>query len=99
MQTNGAREHESPDALQAAFAVEFLQLDGRPPIMLLITQVEAWALLSQIQLASRHPKNLGSTREMAEQIARKLQAVVAREGALKIVAESGWDPAYDEAST
>ena len=83
-------------ALQAQFQTEFAALAARiDTIRLSLTPLEAWALLGQIQLASRHPDNTGPTWRMTESIARRLAAIIAPSGALKIVAERGWDARYD----
>lgn len=83
--------------LQAEFEAEFEALTARTHhLYLRLTPLEAWALLGQIQLAMRHPKNVGPTRRMVESIARRIQFVVAPEGALAIIARRGWDRRYDE---
>jgi hypothetical protein len=82
--------------LEAQFSVEFQELAARKaPIRLLLTPLDMWILLSQIQLACRHPENTGPSREHAERIARQFQEIVAFKGALRIVAERGWDAQYD----
>ena len=60
-----------------------------------LTRQEMWAVLAQLQLAYRHPQNIGPTWVMAEAIARRLQAIVAPSGALAEIAEQGWNPRYD----
>jgi hypothetical protein len=85
-----------PDFPLEQFSKEFAHLNQIPAITLQLGAVEAWALLGQIQLACRHPMNLGPTRQIAEQIARQLQAAVATTPALAAVAEMGWNPDYDQ---
>ena len=77
------------------FAVEFAKIKQQP-VILQLGGWEAWALLGQIQLACRHPENNGPTRQVAEQIARQLQAAVATTPALAAMAEMGWNPDYDQ---
>ncbi len=77
------------------FGAEFAALQGRPCVLQL-DGPEAFALLGQIQLACRHPRNLGPSRQIAERIGRLIQATVATTPALAAVAEMGWNPAYDE---
>lgn len=58
--------------------------------------VTAICVIAQLQLASRHPKNNGPSRALAEVFARMLQqkvAEVAPENAA--IMEMGWDPGYD----
>jgi hypothetical protein len=84
------------DQLEAQFIAEFAALAARvDTIRLSLTPLEAWALVCQLQLACRHPENTGPTRQMVEQIARRLQFIVAPSGALAVVAERGWNPQYD----
>lgn len=83
--------------LKNAFAAEFAQLRDHPPIVLEIGAVEAWVLLAQLQLACRHPQNTGPSRQIAARIARQLQEAIASGGALAIVAEMGWQQAFDVA--
>ena len=78
------------------FKAEMAKLDTDPQMVILeLTKTEAWALLSQIQLALRHPGNTGHTSEYARRLARRLQEAVANEGAMAEVAEWGWDPQHD----
>ncbi len=82
--------------LDAAFVREFGELAARVErFTLSIRPVDAWILLSQLQLALRHPENTGPTAEAASSIARRLQSIVAPHGALAAVAERGWNPDYD----
>ena len=79
------------------FADEMKALcERKQTITLKLTALDAWAILSQIQLASRHPENTGPTRNIAERIARQLQEQIATTPALAQTAEAGWDPEYDQ---
>jgi hypothetical protein len=74
-------------------AAELERLDQTAPVTLQLTASQAWALLSCLQLAFRHPDSTGPARQIAEQIARDIQRVVAPEGsALAVLAERGWQP-------
>jgi len=82
--------------LERQFQDEFAALAERVDrFTLSIRPVDAWVLLSQLQLALRHPQNTGPVSQMARQFARRLQSIVASHGALAIVAERGWNPDYD----
>jgi hypothetical protein len=81
-------------ALQAQFQAEMAALADKP-VELHMTGLDAWVLLSQLQLALRHPGNIGASAEMARVIAGKLQEAVAVSPALFVVAVRGWDPEYD----
>ena len=80
------------------FSRDFAGLANRRPIVLRLTALQAWALLSQLQLALRHPANIGPTAETARRIAEGLEAIVATTSALQEVARRGWDPAFDGAA-
>jgi hypothetical protein len=84
------------DPLEAQFTAEFIALAERTErISIEIRPLDAWILLCQLQLALRHPENSGPSADKARQIARRLQSLVAPTGALKIVAERGWDTYFD----
>jgi hypothetical protein len=58
--------------------------------------VTAICVIAQLQLAARHPKNIGPSREVAEVFARSLQQKiieVAPENAA--IMEMGWNPDFD----
>lgn len=75
-------------------AVELLK--NLPPLLVQLTAVQAWAILSHIQLACRHPGNVGEARRIAEQIAHLFQQTIAPPGtALARLAETGWHDAFD----
>lgn len=78
------------------FKKEFQELESKPVIYLELSQLQAWILMSNLQLALRHPDNKGQSSKTAIEIATNLQNIVASEGALKEVAEMGWLPEYDE---
>lgn len=78
------------------FHYEFNALKDKPLVPILISPLDIWIILSQMQLALRHPENKGASSKMARDIARQLQEIVAPEGALKQVAEMGWQEEFDE---
>lgn len=56
----------------------------------------ALCLISQIQLATRHPDNNGPVRGIAERFCRELQAIVCNLAPdLADIIEKGWNPEYD----
>ncbi len=82
-----------PDLLEQDFIQEFAALEDQPPLRLEIDRVTAWVVLAQLQLALRHPENMGPSAEIARAIAQQLQSLVASRGALAVVARCGWDTA------
>ena len=84
------------DPLFESFSEEFRNLCVDPqPIVLPLTKLQAWVLFSQLQLALRHPKNKGSSADIAKYIAEQIQKHVAVSPALAEVAKRGWNPKYD----
>ncbi len=84
------------DRLYDEFLRDFSGLESHPGMDIHLSGYQAWCLLSQIQLACRHPDNDGPTRQIAEGIAHVIEQSVATTPALQEVARRGWDPAYDE---
>lgn len=70
------------------------QLKTAPPVFLTLTATEAFVVMCQLQLACRHPWNVGSNRDVAERVARHIQNLVAVTPALFALAENGWRPDY-----
>lgn len=84
------------DKLKILFAKEFADLARDPqPVVLEMRKLEAWMLFSEIQLALRHPKNTGPSRDYVVKIAKEIERQIAVTPALKEVAAKGWDPQYD----
>jgi hypothetical protein len=87
----------SSDPLFEQFRTEFAALvDAQEPIILQLTPQEAWAVLCNIQLAARHPRNTGITRILGQAVAHRIQSAVATTPALKEIAERGWHPQFDK---
>lgn len=82
--------------LLRAFAEEFKELcASERRVELELTPLEAWALMSNLQLALRHPNNVGPTARTAKGVAERLQGIVAPDGVLAEVARRGWNVRYD----
>lgn len=61
-----------------------------------LDSVTAICIIVQIQLATRHPDNIGPSREVAEKFARQLQErVAAKVPEVAKLMELGWDPDFD----
>lgn len=86
-------EKELKDRWKAEFD-ELVQ--ERDRVILILSPLEAWAVLATIQLALRHPTNTGPTSEIARKVGRLIEEKVATRPVMQIVAERGWNPAYDE---
>lgn len=86
--------HEDP--IFEPFSEEFRALCLDPqPIELLLSKLQAWALLSQLQLALRHPENKGTTADVGRHFAKEIERQVAKTPALAEVARRGWNEKYD----
>lgn len=84
------------EELQAAFLREFEQFRHLPvQITLELGPITAWAVMSGLQLAIRHPKNAGPTAAMMRKVAEDLERQIAVGPAMKEVARRGWDPQHD----
>jgi len=67
-----------------------------PKIPCEIGALQAICIIANIQLATRHPKNTGSSRKIAEQFARDLQKkVITIFPDQEVVLEMGWNPDFD----
>ena len=64
-------------------------------IIIKINGIEALALHSQIQLALRHPANVGGTAEIVRQMALELEGAVGLTDELRALMKAGWDEIYD----
>jgi hypothetical protein len=97
MAQKGRTPDPAPIDLEAQFVAEFAALTDRTEVLSLqISPLDAWILLSQIQLALRHPQNTGPSAGRARRIASELQGLVATSGALAIVARRGWHKEFDQ---
>lgn len=74
---------------------ELRDLVERPPLVLELSRVEAFYLFAQLQLALRHPENVGASAEFARELAQRLIATIATTPALARIAAAAWDPAED----
>lgn len=78
-------------------AAEFSHLmESKESITIQLSPIQLWAIFSNLQLALRHPNNNRSMSEIAYNTARQIQDIIAPRGALKDLAEMGWNPKYDE---
>ena len=66
------------------------------PLSLMLSPIEAWALLSHVQLALRHPQNTGPTSQIARRWAETIQSRLVTGPAMSEVARRGWEAKYDE---
>lgn len=87
---------DGEDRLADAFVEEAGLLAELPVLELEVTPLQAWLLLSQLQLALRHPANAGVGADFARALAQVLIEYCAPTPALQEMARRGWDPNYDE---
>lgn len=77
------------------FAEELQKLGNEPTIDIKISPLAAWCLISQIQLAVRHPANIGPTAQHARDIANALQSRIPMSEAMQQFTNMGWSKEYD----
>ena len=70
-----------------------LELADAAPFLIEITPLEALQLVSQLQLAGRHPENTGAAAAYAAHFVAQIEAVMPPL-AQRVIA-AGRDPAYD----
>lgn len=75
--------------------LEAVLLDKSEILELKLNRLDAWMLMSGIQLALRHPKNTGPTSVVLRSIAERLIAMVATTPTLRELATAGFDPDFD----
>lgn len=77
-------------------AVERLFKDEQP-VQLEMTKQQVWCMLTAVQLACRHPYFNGPTRQIVEEVSRKIgDALSANDPDLKMLFAMGWDKQFDE---
>jgi len=65
-------------------------------LQLELTALEAMTLLSQMQLALRHPANRGPSADLVRKIAQVLEQFLAKLGpATAEICRRGWEPEHD----
>lgn len=90
MSNNGTEIN--PDDLEAAAANDYEQYIQRNTEIfdILMSAEEMFSVLMCIQVALRHPKNIGRTAQIARMFGRRIENRVMTTPALKMVAEAGW---------
>jgi len=79
-----------------SFSIELAELEKGMSFPVFLRPLDCWIILSQLQLALRHPKNTGLTAVRAKELALQFQEIVANKGALKRMAELGWISEFDK---
>ena len=70
-------------------------LDKSEILELKLNRLDAWMLMTGIQLALRHPKNTGPTSVVLRSIAERLIGLVATTPTLRELAIAGFNPDFD----
>lgn len=83
------------ESLYARFEREMVALQGDWALSLELSALQAFTLLGQIQVALRHPDNVGPAAKIGRELAECLQAALPKGGAIAEVARLGWDPQAD----
>ncbi|OYD99814.1 hypothetical protein [Nostoc sp. 'Peltigera membranacea cyanobiont' 232] len=89
MTDNSSFNQEESDKYQAAFK----QLSNTNTIPLLISELAAFMLIAQLQLALRHPNNIGASRD---EVRESIQPIVDYfTGDVREILERGFHPEFD----
>ncbi|MEB3338964.1 MAG: hypothetical protein VKJ46_15950 [Leptolyngbyaceae bacterium] len=82
-----------PELMQQ-FEAEMKQLETEefPPSEVVMSPLVIFALITQIQLASRHPFNSNWYATQSQSLARELQTVFNPDSAIYQILEMGWNP-------
>lgn len=75
--------------------LETVLLVKGPLLELKLSRLDAWMLMTGIQLALRHPKNIGPTSVVLRSIAERLIGLVATTPTLRELAMAGFNPDFD----
>lgn len=66
------------------------------PVRLELSKFDLWCLLSTVQLACRHPRFTGPSRDVVERIARRIgAALTANDADLRLCFAAGWEKSFD----
>lgn len=72
------------------------RLQAMQPVQLELSPLQAFTLIGHLQLALRHPGNVGPSADMAEAIARMMQdALTWQDATVGAAVEAGWNPCFD----
>ena len=83
--------------LTAAFEKEFAALRAhQDTVTVEMSMIQAWCLLAQVQLASRHPQNNGFTLEIAAEAMAHICKAMPFGPAMRRVANLGWSSEHDK---
>lgn len=81
--------------LEDKFIREIQALKNASAVSIKLPPLMAFAIITQIQLASRHPANVGWCREQACSAARQLEDLFDPDSAIALALEMGWDETKD----
>lgn len=74
---------------------DYYELRRQSDIQLVISPMDALCLLGTIQLALRHPKNIGPSSKVAREFAKRLEERIAINDRWKNLCAMGWDSQFD----
>jgi hypothetical protein len=74
-------------------------IEHLPPIRITLDPVPALMLLSNLQLALRHPQNVGPSASIVRAIAQHIQEHLSVNNDMRQILQMGWNRAFDHAGT
>lgn len=77
------------------FSKELYSLENQKPVVVKLPLIAVFAIVTHVQLASRHPNATSEITEIAISASRQLQEAFNPESCLHQVLEMGWNPEHD----
>lgn len=85
----------TPEEERAMLAL-VASLQQEPPVHLELSALDVYFLITQLQLAQRHPANTGPVSRRMHQLAKQMEERLAPVGSpLHNIMEMGWNPEHD----
>jgi hypothetical protein len=92
------RERNPPmRQLEDLVMAELHEMSEKPPIQVEMSGILAYMLISQCQIAARHPNNVGPSRDQVRDFLESLESQICKPGsAVAVTIEMGWNGPFEE---